>query len=31
MFFCISEATKKDAVQILGIPEKNLAVINAGI
>ncbi len=31
MFFCISEATKKDAVQILGISENKLAVINAGI
>ncbi len=28
---CISEATKKDAVEILGIDEKRLEVINAGI
>lgn len=28
---CISEATKKDAVQILGVPENRLSVINAGI
>lgn len=28
---CISESTKNDAKQILGIPENKLAVINAGI
>jgi len=31
MIFCISEATKKDAMEILGIEEKRLKVIYTGI
>lgn len=29
--FCISESTKKDAIEILGIPEKRLKVIYPGV
>ena len=31
MVFCISESTKKDAIEVLGIEEKKLAVIYPGI
>ncbi|MDO8658566.1 MAG: glycosyltransferase [Candidatus Levybacteria bacterium] len=31
LIFCISEATKKDAMEILGIPESKLRVIYPGI
>jgi hypothetical protein len=31
MIFCISEATKKDAIEVLGIEEKRLAVVYPGI
>ena len=31
MIFCISESTKKDAMDLLGIEEKRLHVINAGV
>lgn len=31
MIFCISEATKKDAMQILGIEDKKLKVIYPGV
>lgn len=31
MILCISEATKKDAMEILGIEEKRLKVVYPGI
>jgi hypothetical protein len=31
MIFCISEATRKDAMEILGVKQDRLAVINPGI
>ncbi len=31
MIFCISEATKKDAMEVLGIEEKRLSVIYPGV
>lgn len=31
MVFCISQATKKDAMEILGIPDKKIAVVYPGL